>query len=67
MSKSTKITSGITRTATTGKAAAKARKFTVLKERALSIRGNKKKFQELTTMYGLTEKMAVKLLTVCKL
>lgn len=52
---------------TTGKAIARRRKFTALKERALSVRGNKKKFTELTTMYGLTERMAVKLLTVCKL
>lgn len=66
MSKSTVITASITR-ATTGKAASKARKFTALKERALSVRGNKRKFTELVSLYGLTEKMAVKLLTVCKL
>ena len=66
MSKTVKITASIT-LATTGKAASKARKFEALKERALSVRGNKRKFTELTTMYGCTERMAVKLLTVNKL
>lgn len=67
MSKATvKITASITR-ATTGKAIAKTRKFTALKERALAVRGNKKKFNELVSLYGLTERMAVKLLTVNKL
>lgn len=66
MTKSIKINASITR-ATTGKAAAKVRKFQALKERALSIRGNKKKFTELVNLYGCTERMAVKLLTVCKL
>lgn len=66
MTKFIKITSSVTRPLT-GKAVAKQRKFTALKERALSVRGNKKKYNELVTMYGCTEKMAVKLLTVCKL
>jgi len=66
MSKSTVITASITR-ATTGKQSAKTRKFNALKARAISVRGNKKKFQDLTTMYGCTERMAVKLLTVNKL
>lgn len=67
MSKSIKTVAIITRTVTTGKAIARNRKFTALKERALSVRGNKKKFTDMVNMYGLTERMAVKLLTVCKL
>ena len=52
---------------TTGKAIARRRKFEARKTRALSVRGNKRKYQEMVNLYGLTEKMAVKLLTGCKL
>lgn len=67
MTKTVKIAAIVTCTATTGKSIAKQRKFTALKERALKVRGNKRKYQEMVTLYGLTEKMAVKLLTVNKL
>jgi hypothetical protein len=66
MSKSTVTVASITHPLT-GKAASKARKFQARMQRALSVRGNKKKFADMVGLYGLTEKMAVKLLTVCKL
>ena len=67
MSKSTIKPAIVSTAKTTGKAQQKTRKFEARKTRALSVRGNKKKFAEMVSLYGLTEKMAVKLLTVCKL